>query len=311
MQNLSPLSNISLNLSSLIKPSKTKETRSVNMNNDIADSFTLSKFVKKHKKISYAILGAGALLGTFLGIKKGAVAYDKKANLQRICVVEKDNFSAKRTINGKTYTIFGNNEYLNQFIKGLEENKAILMESLDISESDYALFTQLALILADVETNSGEQHKENYLLRKIVKLGNTPSAGLTNLKVDENDVRYAKFGIDGGYDIHNDPYKAAIATIIKLDFLKNNQYPKYLRTLKMEPYASLPQERKLNFIDYCFVRWKGKSCIDRGKNSFGAKIIDAILRVKNGETTKSKEPTPLNIFEREYSCFYTRLQKCL
>jgi len=254
--------------------------------------------VKNHKLAS---IGVAAVVGVTAGI--GGSIFTQ--NSRRISAIEEDTFVITKNIGGNEYKAFGDTEALDKFSKGIAENKTKLMKELNISEENYQKYTQVALALADVETDSGNYLKYSYGLRELFNGSDIASAGLTNIKVDKKGgikSQYQKFGIQDGSDIHKNPYKAGVATIIKINDTKR-QYGVYCDTIDKN-FPNLPKERKLSFEDYCFVVWKGKRCIEKGSTQKKAtETIDSIVKIKNGGKPESD-------FEREYKAWRTRLDQC-
>ena len=305
------LNNISLvSFKQNYKQPNTKNTQLDN-NSELTNNKT--KLKSKTKVIAEYTIGISTFLSAFLAYYAGFVQSDyEKAEKNRIETVQKDKFSEPRTINGQEYLVFGKTKALNSFIQGIEENKDALMTKLNISEQDYKLFTQLAIILADTETNSGENIPPHYTERNLVNTyleNERTSCGLTNIKLGYKHLNktFKTFGINGDNDLLESPYKAGIATIIRLNDIKNRQYPMYLESISAPKYADTPSERKLEFLDYCFLLWKGGTCLEKANNPERAKkatgYINSILHIKKGKP-------PVTDFQKEYKSWLTRLNAC-
>ena len=304
MLNISPVVNFA------IKPTKIRGLYLQTLNNSTKKSNPIVNFAKSHKKATSTAAAIVVALGAILG---GGKIYAKIEEEKRLSTIEADTFSTTKDINGKSYKVFGNTKELDGFMKGIEENKDKLMDVLNISEAEYEEFTQIALALADTETDSGNLLKAPFYLREPFRIINNllplttknpaSSSGLTNIKVADSYARYAKFGIKSGADIHDNPYKSGIATIIKINRFKNLYNNRYLKRLEKE-FPNLPEERKLPFQDYCLVVWKGGSCIEKGSTQKEATAtVNSIIKIKNGGK-------PTNDFEREYKAWRTRLDQC-
>jgi len=158
------------------------------------------------------------------------------------------------------------NSAAGKFYQALKDNKESLMQDLGIDSATYNQYATVALKITKEESAYGQSKKYKMYemveqspegakvletARKVLKGDGTLSIGMSRYKIadasDEAKALFDKYGIT--YDNTNsnilDPEKSAIATMIRLAEIGENDYPKYLASIKdIKPDTSSVEAKK-------------------------------------------------------------------
>ena len=192
-----------------------------------------------------------------------------------------------------------------RFLEGLKENKEALMAELGLSDTEYDNLSCIALALASQETGMGNEAgytSENEGIGKwfrdrgkdiqnLFDSKGSASSGLTQIKIydfmngnqltdEQIDILYAH-GVSAesitNDNLYSSPDKAAVATIVALNSLAQDYYPRYLEKLESESKALA---EKLD----------PEQLATRGQEA-----LDSVMSVYENADTKTKEKIRLGL----------------